>query len=180
MRGLLQAIDQIGGADARRLRAALAAHQLDEIERGEGTWHPVGLLVTWIETVDRTLGRRRLESLFGAFARIETQGSILKSFVSGALRMFGPGGSTLARRIPGGMSLMYRDLGQVSDMQVSASEHLITIEDLAEVCAASPSYVPAVAAYYQGLFDALGVRGTVSITEHDRAQRRVVFRCVWS
>ncbi len=180
MRGLLQAIDELGEGDRSRLRAALVRHELEQIEKGASAWQPVALLVTWMDTIDAIVGRRRFLELFASFAKMEIQGSILRSFVAGALRIFGPGGSTLARRIPTGMSLMYRDLGQISDARVNASEHLIIIDDLPAICSDSLSYVPGVAAYFQGLFDALGVQGNASVRHHDRVSRRVVFHFVWT
>ncbi len=180
MRGLLQAIDELGATDAARVRTALARHQLEAIVRNEGDWHPAALMAKWTETLDATLGRRSLQTVFRNFAKLETKSSIVKSFVAGAVRMFGPGGATLARRIPSGMSLMYRDLGTIYARRVSSSEHDIVLDDLAAPCSESPSYAHAVAAYYQGLFDALGVKGTASVAEHDRAARRVVIRCVWT
>ncbi len=181
LRVLLQAIDALAPADAKRARAALGRHQLEEIERGDGSWRPAGLIVSWMEALDKTLGRRSFVNTFVNFAKFETKDSVLKSFVSGALRMFGTGGgSTLARRIPSGMSLMYRDVGTISDMRVSDSEHHIIIDDMAAPCSDSPSYVHGVAAYFQGLFEAFGIKGAVSVAEHDRAARRVVFRCTWT
>ena len=180
MRGLLRAIGELNVADSGRVRAALAGHHLAQIEGNEGGWQPAALMARWMETIDTTLGRRVLQNVFRSFAKLETKDSVLKSFVSGALRMFGTGGgSTLARRIPSGMSLMYRDVGSISDVRVSDSEHHIVIDDLAAACSDSPSYVHAVAAYFQGLLDAFGIRGTVAVAEHDRGARRVVFRCVW-
>ena len=181
LRGLLQTIDEQPESEARHLRAVLAKHGLSRVEGGTETWLPVELLVDWVEAIDKAYDRTRLQALFHRFAFVESKASILRSFVSGALRMFGTGGRVLARRIPSGMTLMYRDLGSTSERGIGAHEDEIAIDDLPAACAASAAYVAAVAAYYQGLFDALKVSGSkISVAQHEPEKARVVYHCAWS
>jgi hypothetical protein len=181
LRGLLQTIDEQPESDARHIRSLLADHGLGRVESGNETWLPVELLVSWVEVIEKAYDLARVEALFHRFAFVESKGSILRSFVGGALRMFGNGGRVLARRIPSGMTLMYRDLGRTSERGVGAHEHEIAIDDLPAACASSRAYVAAVGAYYQGLFDTLKVAGAkISIAEQLPEQARVVYRCAWT
>jgi hypothetical protein len=181
LRGLLQTIDEQPETEARHIRSLLADHGLVRVEAGTETWLPVELLVAWVEAIEKAYDRARVEALFHRFAFVESKASILRSFVGGALRMFGSGGRVLARKIPSGMTLMYRDLGQVNERGVGAHEHEISIDDLPATCASSKAYVAAVGAYYQGLFDALKVAGAkISIAEHQPEKARVVYHCAWT
>ena len=176
----LARIDALGSPHAERIRALLSEGAVLSVERfGKDEWIPVEVNVEWVEAVFRILGEARAGALFRGMTRHDFDESILKTFIAGAMRLFGTDMGVLLRRLPAGFETMFRNTFRASYEATGDRTARVTLDALAPPCIASAPWLESVRRGIWGIFDIRGVSAEIDLIERDYALSRAVFSLSW-
>jgi hypothetical protein len=179
MRAFAEAISALPSAQAEAVKQRGGSETFRALERGEvGEWVPTLWNVQWVEAVHAVVGEKSFEQFFRDLTRRDFDTSLFKSFVAGALRLFGNKLSVLVRRIPAGYTMMWRDSGDLELTKEWAGGCELTLSPLPESCL-GPIWIHSVRWGLHGIFDVLGVRGESRVRPFDPSSRRVSYELSW-
>lgn len=179
MRAFAEAIAALPSSHVEAIRRRGGAGTFEAIERGDvGEWVPTAWNVQWVEAVHAVVGEQLFERFFRDLTRRDFDTSLYKSFVAGALRLFGNKPSVLVRRIPAGYSMMWKDSGELQLSREWESGCELTLAPLPEVCL-GPIWVHSVRWGLHGVFDVLGIRGESRVRPLDPSAKQVCFELGW-
>jgi hypothetical protein len=192
LRLLLSACDEFG-PPALEIRERVGDTHLTSIEcAGPLVWLPLEAELALQRALDEVLGAARTREFVLARARQFMAGSMLQNLMQAAVGLFGLDPGSLARLVPSGWSLLYRNCGRWSVTRSLDPDRLrarewreveLRLLDVPEVCLDQDAWITAVGTVQHALLLACGRRddeGEVELLERVLGQPpQLVFRLAW-
>lgn len=175
----LAAVDGLGAAESRRVRARITPATIARIDTAVRTeWLPVEIDVELTEAVDAELGEEMLveqnrRSFLAAF-----QGPLLKPILSSAIALSGATPGALLRFASSAWSSVYRECGEIA-VERRDRGAVITWSRLPDPILASRPYLVGTRGVFEGGVELMKSKGRCTLRV-DEAARAAIFELEWT
>jgi hypothetical protein len=176
----LRVLERLTGDGHARVLGRLQPDTLAHI-RGAGRldWLPLALDLELSATIIEQLGPELDRSRSRACVRSHLDQPLLRPFVYGVETLFGRTPAAMIAAVPRGWPMLYRNAGALRYEVTGALRRVLIYQDMPRSLAEQPSYLDAIAASLESLFDLCGVDGRVTVERVDAAARTADFVCEW-
>jgi hypothetical protein len=168
------------GAEGARMRAA-DPELMREVEAApRSAWLPIALNLRWVEAAERAFGWPGAQDFLAARVRDQLRGPLFRSFVEGGVHLLGLDPGTLARVIPRGIAITFRECGTWSAVRTSDASAELRASGLPKELAGHARWIESVGASALAMFALCRVAGRVELAAHDRERGSAVIAAHWT
>lgn len=163
------------------IRARIPPAVLEDVARANGfDWLPVTHDVALVRAGRAVLGADRHRAFAEGVIATAFHGPLLGKLAEAALRLLGRDPGSLARWIPKGWVLMFRDCGRWTVTPAGPGRVALSLAQMAPPCVEDGDWAESVGSSLGAVISLTGAAGRVELARLDRAAREAGYLMTWS
>ena len=110
------------------------------------------------------LGPAEAHNFFRSLLVQQLDSNLLRATLAATLRLFGMSPASLARSVPVGWDVVYRDVCRIRHRQEGAASAVLTLERIVPEVLEAPAYLASFRGFFAGFLDICHVEGSAELT----------------